>query len=340
MNVQPTDYAEVLRGALALAGIPVARLDTTDWGRFREWADKHLTVAVQANFWPFYMRIERRLFRAAYASGTAYTNDGTIIFFYQTKKYYLALKATTGNPPADSEGDTDLTRWAEAGTSYSGDDYDATKAYIAGDRVYYPTNDTYYQCHTASTGNLPTSTSYWGALTAFDRYVAWEQTGLTGIGDVAEVYDKDPYKGYDARPLEYWESVNGVQIVKDVPWVYLWYRIQAPVLKGDHYSATTAYAVGDQIYFETGVPGNFYGCIATTVAGEDPETNPEKWTQVEIPLIFKRYLQQALYGEYLADGQNEKAVLELQKAGSLLDRETGQLTGVNQQRLKTEVATR
>lgn len=338
--IQTTSYAAVLRGALALCGVPSDRLDTVDWGRFREWADKHLTVAVQANFWPFYMRVERRLFRAAYDASTPYSNDGTIVFFYQTKKYYLALQATTGNPPADSAGDTDLSRWAEASTSYAGEDYDATAAYVAGDIIYYPTDDTFYQCHTASTGNAPTDTSYWGALTLFDRYVAWEQVGLTEIGDVEEVYDKDPYKGYQAQPVPFFESVNGVQILKDLPWVYLVFRTQAPELTGNHYDSAAAYAVGEQIYFDTGVAGNFYDCVATAAAGETPVTDPAKWAVVPVPLVFKRYLAQALFGEYLSDGQPEKAMVELSKAQALLDRESGQLTAVNQQRQNMVCMTR
>lgn len=39
------------------------------------------------------MRLEQRWFKYPYDATVAYTNNGTIIYFYQTQQYYLALKA-------------------------------------------------------------------------------------------------------------------------------------------------------------------------------------------------------------------------------------------------------
>ena len=48
--------------------------------------------------------------------------------------------------------------------SYTGSDYAASTAYGVDDQAYYPTTGRYYICIAASTGNLPTDTTYWKEL--------------------------------------------------------------------------------------------------------------------------------------------------------------------------------
>lgn len=42
--------------------------------------------------------------------------------------------------------------------------YSATKQYLVGDQVYYPTTSAFYQCTVNSLGNLPTDTGYWDPI--------------------------------------------------------------------------------------------------------------------------------------------------------------------------------
>lgn len=336
------DYIDIVRSALALCGIPESAWLTEEQTRFRTAADLGLKRARRFHFWPFWLRAQERQFRADYASGTAYTNNGTIIFFEQTRQYYLALKATTGNPPADSNDDTDLARWAEAETSYSADDYSATKAYVAGDQVFYPTTGFFYQCHTASTGNLPTVTANWGRLYVFDRYVAWEQTGETALGDVLGVYDKNPRIFRNATPISYSLSENGVQVFQNVATVWLEFRLRAPRLKGAPYSATTAYAVNDQVYYSSAtLAGNFYNCVTATSAGDSPDSAASKWSLVEIPEIFHEYLATHIYAHWLVqNGQVEKAAAVAADATELLAEQANSLTSAQQQSPRLTVNTR
>lgn len=336
------DFIDVLRGALALCGIEEGALQTAEFNCFRTWADAHLTRASESYFFPDHLRLEQRFFRADYASGTAYSNDGTVVYYPPTQRYYYALKSTTGNAPADSNGATDTARWFVASTAYSGDTYSATRAYVAGNTVYYPTTNLYYVCHTASTGNVPSNTSYWGRQYEFDRYIAYEQTGCTAIGQALSCHDRNPRTWRNAVELDFELSQNGVQIPDDVPYVWLNYRIRPPRLTGAAYSATTAYTAGQQIYYSsTTTAGNFYDCATSTSAGESPDSAAAKWSVVSIPFPFKFYLQQVLYAEWLArEGQGDKSLLEQKKAFAWLDQQMILLGNQQQQRQRTRVATR
>lgn len=340
--MRTTNYEDILLGALALAGLPQADPPLIAWNRFRTWMDQHFTSGAQEFYFPELERIEKRTFRADYSAATAYTNDGTIIYFIQEEQYYQPLKATTGNPPADSLGVVDDSRWALAETSYTASDYSSATAYVAGDQVFYPTNGLYYQCHTASTGNAPTNTSYWGVLTAFDRYVDYEQTGQTELGEVLEVWDADPDVSYGAEPVAYRLSENGVQILRDLPYVWIQYRVRLSAITGDAWDSATAYSVGNQVYYRTSTTrGNFYACVSATSAGESPASAAAKWSVVEIPLVLKNYLVRALYSEWLAyDGQTEKSVLEMQRAKDLLAGQVELLAAQQQQGQRTVVVTR
>lgn len=65
--------------------------------------------------------------------------------------------------------------------------------------------------------------------------------------------------------------------------------------------------MSDQCYFN----GEFYQCVADTVAGESPATAPAKWRKVQIPADWRWVLTQLTYAHLLKlDGQNEKAAAE------------------------------
>ena len=85
-----------------------------------------------------------------------------------------------------------------------------------------------------------------------------------------------------------------------------WYhhRTKCPTLEGDLYSPSVIYFQGAQVYFDSGsgtgtyMPvsgkphsGNFYTCaVASTIAGQNPNTHPSSWTLVKIPYIFAPFL--------------------------------------------------
>jgi len=176
------------------------------------------------------------------------------------------------------------------------DDYAAGTAYVAGDQVYYPTNGLYYQCHTASTGNVPTNTSFWGVLTEFDQYVLFEQTGETVIGYCDEIWDRHPLRNkLVARRLNYRLEHDRVVVLEDFAEVWVEFRLRCPRFTGERHSTTATYADGDQVYFEASGSGDFWEANQAVSAGETPVTHAAKWDKVQLPRIFHRYLVTAIY---------------------------------------------
>ena len=71
-----------------------------------------------------------------------------------------------------------------------------------------------------------------------------------------------------------------------------------------------------QVYYN----GDWYNCISDTTAGESPSTTPEKWSVLQIPAMFERYLVQAATEEILpGEGQTQKRVIERRLANDILD---------------------
>lgn len=76
-----------------------------------------------------------------------------------------------------------------------------------------------------------------------------------------------------------------------------------------------------QVYFESGGVGNWYDCIAVTVAGESPLTAPEKWRVIEVPqALEKPIIDLALAHLHRGEGQSDKALAEVRMQEADIDR--------------------
>lgn len=326
-----TDYSRIEREVCEMFGLVYADATDVFLKQVRQHVSRRLEEKWEDVFGEGTMRTEERTYRAEYASGTAYT-AGDEVYFVPSGKYYQAVKSTTGNAPATGNPLTvNAAYWAESKTSYSGDEYAAATTYAAGDIVYYQTTDRYYQCHSASTGNAPTDTSYWGVLTALDKYIAWEQTGETAIGLVRGAFNKNPRIHKNWRRYRFTRNENGIQIPEGPNVVWLDFQLRAPELFGDDYSETATYTADvDQVLFtETSGAKNFYNCIVNTSAGEDPEDTAASWSKVNIPHYFKTWLVNAAAGDcYRMDRQEAAAETCLLLAERAWDRELGKVTGL------------
>ena len=298
-------YSDVLQKAAEATGRVFADLSVQEAGFFKGFVNTRLRHAWEQARWPELIQTEQRFFRPIWSSGNY--AQGAEIFYWPTKKYYrrIASNAATDAPGAVAGA------WAEAQASYSPADYDAAVAYLVGDQVFYNANGKFYQCWTANTGQAPTNTAYWGELVPFDRFVAYEQSGFTKLGDVLGVYDRDPRIFNNATPASWRLSIDGVQVFKS--WAYVWieHRLRAPFLKGANYSAAVPYAVDEQIYFSQtsaagNVTANFYDCITATTAGQSPLTQAGKWSVVNVPYIFAEWLIHAAAADMLSkDGKDD-----------------------------------
>lgn len=306
-------YSHLLREVCALAGLAYDDLGTTDWAMLRSLADRRLAMAWEMERWPDLMRVEKRFFRAAWLAGTTYA-AGDERYYTPAGKYFQSLRSSnTGNAPATGSdyGTENSAYWAECRTSYSASPWVTGTDYAVGDQVLYGVTGEYYQCHTAHTSSgtlVPDATGgneRWGVLRRFDRYVAWEQSGLTALGRVFRVLSDNPRVTTRTQEYEFEESENGVQVVSPVMSAWLEYRIRRPSLTGDRWDEDAAYGVGAQVFFEDAGVGRFYDCASVTTAGQSPSTHAAKWDEVEVPRLFGGYMARGVYSDWLA--QNERA---------------------------------
>ncbi len=345
------NYIDVLNKACDLTGLTrlSASLSSTDNAKLQTFISKRLENAVRYHFWPDYMRLEQRRFKADYASGTPYaaptTTVATVIYYPNSQKYYQNLVASTGNAPATLASGayvTNLAYWAEAATAYSGSDWAASTAYTQGTIVRNPSDGYFYQCHTAHTSSSSFDSTKFGALVPFDRFIAYAQAAQTVIGDVVQVWSSNPRVYKSALEVGFELSQNGIQICDAYNSVWVWYRIVIPRLSGDTFSPTATYAVGNQVYFSSAtVAGNFYDCVATTSAGESPSSAAAKWSIVNLPRMFEDYMAYGAYVDSLTgDGQMDKARAEEARLMGWLAREVGILTRQEQQQQRARVLVR
>lgn len=303
------DYGDLLRGVteICLGAYPPK---VQEAALFKGYLSRRLREAWESEWWPDLVRIESRTYRAAWGAATAYTT-GTEVYDTLSNAYFQALRASTGQAPSSSSGGGSIENsayWCQCQGVYSASNYAAAAAYAVGQKVFYPTTRRYYQCHTASTGNAPTDTGYWGVLTPFDPYLALEQAGETVIGHVYALTDVDPRVNPRSREIPFRLSHRGVQVPSATPVVWVNFRLRCPALSGFQWDSDTAYTAGQQVFATVDGVLNFYTATETTVEGDSPETAPDSWALVEIPAQFRDYLIYGAAADYmLLQAQVDKA---------------------------------
>jgi hypothetical protein len=168
--------------------------------------------------------------------------------------------------------------------------------------------------------NLTTSTS--------DKF-----TMTSTMGDVIEVYQKDPLLTTEATPQSYRLYGDGsdrfIYTRGGQTSVYVEYREARTDLIGDAWAAGT-YATDAQSYKSN----NFYSTPSSTSA--EPPASP--WVKVKIPSRFMGYLTQGIYTDYLTANGTPNP-LEEQKAEGLLSIELDSLHREQGQVRKPKVST-
>jgi hypothetical protein len=261
------------------------------------------------------------------------------VFDIATQTYYQSLQAAnTGNSPSVG-GVENSAWWAACKTQYAAPDWLPNTPYNcvngAADQVRNPADNQFYQCIASHTSGATWDATKWGLLRPFNKYIAYEQTGLTAIGEIFRAWDKDPRVTTQRRTFPFWLSEDGVQFSVLAPAVvWIFFRIRRPVLTGDAWDSTAAYASGAQVYYAavSGGTGNFYTANQATAAGESPASAADKWDKVEIPYFLQGYLKEGGYADWLtADGQGDKAQQLEPLASSYLELEADKVQRQEQQ---------
>lgn len=144
--------------------------------------------------------------------------------------------------------------------------------------------------------------------------ISYEQAGQTEIDVVLDVYSATPTTSSAPRRLGWILTSEGIQLTTatSTAAVWVWFRKRVPRYTGATLSTSSAYAVGDRVYYTTTAgAGNYYVCAATATAGQTPDTHASKWTIQSIPYNFFEYAIQASFADWLrSDGQRSAASQE------------------------------
>lgn len=158
--------------------------------------------------------------------------------------------------------------------------------------------------------------------------------------EILGVYSRNPQETTKAVQLAYqvYDSGSARKIVINNQLVdgYYLYRKDCPQLEGDLYSPTVVYYQGAQVYFDSGSgtgtytpvlgkphAGNFYICtVASTTAGQNPNSHPASWTKIEIPYIFGSWMAWSSAANwFVSEGQVQEAASIEAKATQVIEQE-------------------
>lgn len=338
-----TSYNAILTQVYSLLNLVAADAVTGDQTKINAFIQRRTREAFQKHWWDETMRIEERWFRAFYASGTAYaaptSSSASEVFHPGSRGYYQALKATTGNAPATLSGttwSTNTSYWAAVDFGYAGNDWTDATVYAVGDTVRSVDDGLYYRCHTAHTSSSSLDATKFGILTEWLPYISLDQASKTAIGLVRGLYLDHPGRTSEARRVKWMLGPNGIHLLDNrVTSVFVWFQIKPPVLSGSTYSAGTAYAVGDYVYYSsatTGYEGDYWKCATATTAGQNPETHASKWTRQEIPEGLRDAIAHAVYSDFLRPAGNDSAIpIEETAGGSWLATELHKAVAMQRQ---------
>lgn len=282
-------------------------------------------------YWPEITPAERRQFRPSWDGVTTYAaSTGTAaveVYFATSDKYYQSLVgANLNNPPATG---TDFTEnsafWAESKASYTGEDWATGQVEAVGDVRRNPADNRYYQCFNAHTAGATFDYTKFCILTPFVRNIDFQQAGATVIGEVKDVWDRDPYVyGRGERstlPFDITDQGVIVRGVNTVVWVE--FRKRVPVWTGPIYSATATYQLADQAYDP--VSGDYYSSLIANNTG-NPVSDGTKWSRIEFPYFLRDAVPQAAYADCLRiDGKTDQYEAELGIADGMIKREAVKL---------------
>lgn len=158
--------------------------------------------------------------------------------------------------------------------------------------------------------------------------------------EILGVYSRNPQETTRAIQMSYQiydtGSLRKVVISAQQADGYYLYRKDCPSFEGDLYSPTVVYYQGAQVYFDSGSgtgsytpvlgkphSGNFYVCtVASTTAGQNPNTHPASWTKIEIPYVFGSFMSWASAANwFVSEGQIQEAATVEAKANQILEQE-------------------
>jgi len=240
-------YTTVLQNAAEFAGRVYADasgnviLSVEESNSLRVFMRRALVKAWDAAIWPELRVISKRTFAEPWSSDTTY-DQGDIVFYPATGRYYVAINAAPTNIPPETFGDsvseTTLSNryWAYAQKSYGAEQWDFDNTYFGGEIVEDPQDHAAYVCRGTVTLNALPSTdpARWFLLPEFDRYVDYDQDWEDQlIGDVYGIYEADPRRTTNSKPMRWESDERGILIRDQLPYVWVEFRLPVQDMTSD-----------------------------------------------------------------------------------------------------------
>ena len=252
--MKTTFYSAILQNAVELAG----RAYTDDTGAvvlggsdaimFRTMIGQAVRRAWTYQPWPETTIHTLRRFAAPWTQLQTYVR-GNIVWWPVTERYYVAIAASTINPPtfqiaiggvhilsADS--------WYPLDDEYSADEWLANVQYTVGDLVEFSYLDGYYALAvSAAPGTPPTNATSWAPVAPIIRRVAWDQEWEgQSLGDPYGVYLDNPLTTEEPREATYTWDDEGLRVLNQVVGVYLHAWVPEPDFLSDPATVPTRFA--------------------------------------------------------------------------------------------------
>lgn len=238
-------YSEILARVADQAGMNPDNLLVSERSACQRAISGAMLMVFEYCHWPALRKTEQRAFAPKYDDAEAVV-AGALRYYPPTGEYYIALRATTGNEPAtvaSGEYTTNLAYWSQASRDLDPDVWSSTTDYAQGDQVFDPVTYLNFQAHTdPPVGAPPTDTTYWGVIVPLNPAVPLSGVGLTPVGRVEAVFERDPRIHKDQPEIPYLETEDGIAIREpelNEPWIV--FQGRAPTLTGTDYNPASSY---------------------------------------------------------------------------------------------------
>lgn len=206
------------------------------------------------------------------------------------------------------------------------DDHDLALIYATGDIVWDPTGRVYYTAlQSVPAATALSDAAYWEETATADITKTFQrsQAGKTEIGDVFNIYLRDPRENANPGELDWFPEDEGYRVntVNSTVWVY--YRKTPSIFTETPYSASTPYTAGQRVYSST--TGECYLAIASSTGIAVTDTT--KWTKIDMPRILSEAIKCAAYADTLREaGQGTRANEEEARYEAILIFEMDKIT--------------
>lgn len=217
--------------------------------------------------------------------------------------------------------------------------WSGSTTYADGDQCYY--DGGYWESLVAgNVGNAPAEGAYWTALTDYEKVVGLDQAGLTPIGTVFSVSQRNPHTSSAPFFLGFVLTSEGIQMSSLAPAsVFVRFRLQVPEFTVEEYDSTeTGYEAGSLVLASD---GECYRGLQDVPVGTDPADGaaPTYWGKVEFPAFLRDFVTLGVRSDQLVvDNQDDKADAAEDKAWTELVRQYDRLIGQQDQVKRVRMA--